>query len=92
MPVPFRKGVAVQVVLTPNQERALRIAVRSAEDPNTRGLYVSGRFGSVVVRRPERAALPPATASAVEMVRRGPPPHAPWRTPTPAALAVLVRG
>jgi hypothetical protein len=88
MPLPIRKGVAVEVILTPGQERALRIAVRTA-DTESRGVVVGGPFGSVAVRRPFRPILPPVTA---DPSRRGPPLHAPWRTPPPSALAMLVRG
>ena len=102
--LPPTPGVQIQVALTPNQERALRFAVRAAEDQRARGLpspgvYVSGTFGSVVVRPGGVMDPPPVSTAAVyprggvvEAVRRAPPPHVPWWTPTPSALATLVRG
>ncbi len=88
-----------QFPLSPNQERAFRYAEAAADDQRARGLpapgvYVTGPGGAYLIkpggRRPESLA-PGVIVPADPAARRDAPPPA-WRTPSPRALAELVRG
>ena len=113
-PLPPRPAVAVPppvVLLSPNQQRALRYSEyalqekRQRGDPNPEvlmsspgGTYVIRPGGRLIGGPPPAPVLPPTpppvTARATAPTdgpRRGWV-HAPWQTPSPRALAALVRG
>lgn len=76
--------------LSPNQERAMRYAAIALEEKRRRGelnpeVIVSNPGGTVVV-------TPKTKTTAARALPAGDPPiHAPWVSPTPRELALLVR-
>lgn len=92
------------VALTPNQMRALRLVDDSLQDRTRQPglaplIEVSGPRGVVRIGGTARPPADPPAAPAARaqappaepVVKRTPPPHAAWVTPSPRSLADLVR-
>jgi hypothetical protein len=73
-----------------NDTSLMHYAIQAANEQQAKGMadpgvYVTGFGGTYIVR-------PGGIVESPTSVRHGHPPHAPWQTPSPAALANLIYG
>lgn len=88
---------AVGTAINPRTAEAMRVAGKLADEQLARGIPSPGVYVTSAGR--VYRVLPgggidtnPAAPSSLPTVRRAPPPHAAWVTPSPAALAALIQG